>query len=273
MSNIVKENNWAVSHRLRFIESLAWWKGIVNRQEVVAFFNVSLAQASSDLQHYVDLNPEALNYNLRMKRYEATSSMKCVLTQPKLEDAVAMFLADDYSAPQTGFSTLRSSENFFGAVQIPMRECAETIERNSILAVLNSLRTRVRCIGKQDGKKDWHWVRPHALGYSGVSWFLRAWCETYDNFQDFSLNRILEIEWSRQHAPLPEPDVEWDEWTTIRLRANKNLSRPDRQSVELDYGMTNGVLEIPVRRAMLGYQLDRMGLSKAEGLPLLEITR
>jgi predicted DNA-binding transcriptional regulator YafY len=112
------------------------------------------------------------------------------------------------------------------------------------------------------------------LGFSGISWFLRAWCETYDKFQDFPLNRILEIEWSRQHAPIPEPDTEWEECMTLRVRANRELSRPERQAVELDYGMTNGVLEIPVRKAMMEYQLEHLGMVKAEGsIPLLEKTR
>jgi hypothetical protein len=265
--------NWACIQRQRFIENLAWWKGIVNRQELIENFGISLAQASSDLQQYVDSNPDALIYSLRQKRYEAVSTMKCVLTRPKLEEAVAMFLVDDTSSPLCGFSTSSSSEKLFGSVQIPVRESSEVIERRSVLAILNSLRIRVRYTGKQDGSKSWHWIRPHALGYNGVSWFLRSWCETYDQFQDFSLNRILEIEWSKQYAPIPESDTEWEEWTTLRLRANRGLSRPERQSVELDYGMTTGVLEIRVRKAMLGYQLDRLGLTNGGGSPLLEISR
>jgi predicted DNA-binding transcriptional regulator YafY len=184
-----------------------------------------------------------------------------------------MLLADDYSSSVWGGATFCSAESLIGTVQFPLRESSDVIERRSVLAILNSLRVRVRYTGQQDGKKDWHWIRPHALGYSGVSWFLRSWCETYDQFQDFSLNRMLEIEWSKQHAPIPEPDTEWEEWTTLRLRANRGLSRPERQAVELDYGMTTGVLKIRVRKAMLGYQLDRLGLASAERTPLLEIPR
>ena len=259
--------------RQRLIENLAWWKGIVNRQDLTEYFGVSLAQASSDLQQYADSNPDALNYSLRQKRYEATPTMKCVLIQPKLQEAAAMFLADDYSSSVWGGPTFCSAESLIGTVQFPLRESSENIERRSVLAILNSLRVRVRYTGQQDGKKDWHWIRPHALGYNGVSWFLRSWCETYDQFRDFSLNRILEIEWSKQYAPSPEPDTEWEEWTTLRLRANRGLSRPERQAVELDYGMTTGVLKIRVRKAMLGCQLARLGLANAGGTPLLEISR
>ncbi len=35
--------------------------------------------------------------------------------------------------------------------------------------------------------------------------------------------------------------------------------------MELDYGMTNGVLELKVRKAMEGYLRDRLGLAMADG--------
>ena len=52
-----------------FIEACAWWKGLVKRQDLAGLFGVSMAQASSDLQRYLELNPGAFVYNLRQKRY------------------------------------------------------------------------------------------------------------------------------------------------------------------------------------------------------------
>jgi len=47
--------------RLRFIEAGAWWKGRVNCQDLAGLFGASMAQASSDLQRYLELNPIAMN--------------------------------------------------------------------------------------------------------------------------------------------------------------------------------------------------------------------
>jgi hypothetical protein len=60
------------------------------------------------------------------------------------------------------------------------------------------------------------------------------------------------------------------------VRANRSLDKVRRQAVELDYGMTNGVLELKVRKAMEGYLRDRLGLSMTDGsvpVPLLECTK
>jgi hypothetical protein len=76
MGNKTNDQNWAATERLRFIEACAWWKGIVQRQDLVGLFGISMAQASSDLQRYLEMNPSAFVYNLRQKRYEATAEMK-----------------------------------------------------------------------------------------------------------------------------------------------------------------------------------------------------
>ena len=95
MGNKTNDRNWAAMERLRFIETCAWWKGVVQRQDLAGLFGVSMAQASSDLQRYLELNPGAFVYNLRQKRYEATPEMKCVLTSPRLDEAVTRFLGGD----------------------------------------------------------------------------------------------------------------------------------------------------------------------------------
>jgi hypothetical protein len=76
MGNKTNDRNWAATERLRFIEACAWWKGIVNQQDLVGLFGVSMAQASSDLQRYLEMNPAAFVYDSRQKRYEATTGVR-----------------------------------------------------------------------------------------------------------------------------------------------------------------------------------------------------
>ncbi len=95
MGNKTNDQNWAATERLRFIEVCAWWKGIVNRHDLVSLFGISMVQASSDLQRYLEMNPGAFVYNLRQKRYEPVAEMKCLMTRPRLDEAVARFLGGD----------------------------------------------------------------------------------------------------------------------------------------------------------------------------------
>ena len=40
MGNKTNDRNWAAMERLRFIETCAWWKGLVNRQDLAGLFGV-----------------------------------------------------------------------------------------------------------------------------------------------------------------------------------------------------------------------------------------
>lgn len=264
MSNKSNEPNWAARERLSFIETCAWWKGIVNRTDLTDLFGVSLAQASMDIQRYQELNPEAMTYNLRLKRYEVAEAMKCVLGRPRLEEAVSRFMDGGFHSAWPGGAAAWDG-SAVAVLRVPTREADEQVARRAFMAILNGQRLRMRYVSVSSGSDDWRRTRPHALGHDGTHWFLRAWCEKNDAFRDFSLSRIGEIEWSREQAKPPQPDHDWQEWVTFRVQANRTLDKAKRQAVELDYGMTDGVLEFKVRKAMQGYLRDRLGLMRADG--------
>lgn len=275
MTNKSNEGNWAVRERLFYIETCAWWKGLVNRHDLTGLYGVSMAQASSDTQRYLDMNPASMVYNLRLKRYEASATMKYVFRRPRLEDAVARFMTGEARSVWPDCPAESEVSNV-AMVGMPAREAGEVVERRAFMAIMNGQRIRIHYTSMHTGKEDWRWVRPHALGHNGTRWHLRAWCEQNNSFRDFAMNRISEIEWSREQARLPQPDAEWQEMVTLRVRANRSLDKVRRQAVELDYGMTNGVLELKVRKAMEGYLRDRLGLSMTDGsvpVPLLECTK
>jgi len=143
------------------------------------------------------------------------------------------------------------------------------VERRVFLAVLNGLRVKVRYASVNSGREEWRWLRPHALGHNGARWHLRAWCEQHDEFRDFTLSRIAEVEWSREHTEMPMADKDWDAWVTLRVCPHQELNADQRKAVERDYAMRNGGLKLKVRKAMEGYLRERLGLVMADGrLPL-----
>jgi len=271
MGNKTNEQNWAATERLRFIEACAWWKGIVKRQDLGGLFGISMAQASSDLQRYLDMNPSSFVYNMRLKRYEATAEMKCVLTRPRLDEAVARFLGGDASSTWTGWAEASTGGGRVALLKMPVREAGADVERRVFLAILNGLRVRVRYASVNSGKEDWRWLLPQALGHNGARWHVRAWCETNGEFRDFTLSRIAEVEWSRQDAKPPIEDKDWEQWMTLQVRPHQDLSAGQRKAVERDYAMRNGVLKFKVRKAMEGYLRERLGLAMADGSPALRL--
>ncbi|MCF7734566.1 MAG: WYL domain-containing protein, partial [Akkermansiaceae bacterium] len=195
----------------------------------------------------------------------ATADMKCVMTHPQLDEAVARFLGGEVRAGWSGLADGAEGTGCVAVLRMPLREAGAVVERRVFLAVLNQLRVRVRYASVNSGKEEWRWLRPHALGHNGARWHLRAWCETNADFRDFTLSRIAEVEWSREPAQQPGADKDWDEWVTLRVSPHRDLKEPQRKAVERDYAMRNGLLKVKVRKAMEGYLRDRLGLTLADG--------
>jgi hypothetical protein len=263
MGNSTNDKNWAAMERLRFIESCAWWKGVLRRQDLIGVFGVSMAQSSSDLQRYLEINPSAFVYNVRSKRYEATPEMKCVLTVPNLDEAVCRFLDGGL---RSGWSGIDPPGNDRVAIlQMPARQAGEQVERRIFQAIFHGYRVHVRYASVNGGKEDWRWLRPHALGHDGARWHARAWCEKNGNFRDFNLSRMAEINWSREKTAIPKKDKDWQTVVTLKVAPHPDLDAAQRKAVERDYAMTGGSLKIKVRKAMEGYLRNRLGIAMAGG--------
>ena len=275
MGNTSNRDQWAVRERLRYLERCAWWRGVVNRHYLAEYFGMSLAQVSSDLQAYQDINPAALTYNLKRKRYEGAPDMQCLLHEPSLEEAMRMFLPGGEAAGQVGRlegGQRSASEVTAPALEVlalPHRPVAPAVARRVFLAVLRKGRLRIRYCSMNSGETAWRWIRPHAFAHDGSRWHARAWCEKNSDFRDFSLGRIMEADWPEEDAgPLPSPDTDWDTWVTLQLRPHRNLSAAKRDAVQLDYGMKDGTVSIPVRRAMEDYLRARLLLPLRDGSEL-----
>ena len=162
----------------------------------------------------------------------------------------------------------------FGSVallKMPVREASADVERRVFLAVLNGLRIKVKYASVNSSKEEWRWLRPQALGHNGARWHVRAWCETKDEFRDFTLSRVVDVEWSREQTEAPQQDKDWTQWISLQVRPHHELSDGQRKSVERDYGMRGGVLKLKVRKAMEGYLRERLGLAMADGSPALKL--
>ena len=273
MGNSTNEKQWAAVQRLRFVEQSAYWRGTVNRQDLLETFGVSPAQATADLQKFQELCPGVLHYNLKRKRYESRSDMTCRLHEPRFEEALARFLGADLAAP-AGLLDAATAPAAVATVVLPRRAAPAAVVRAVFLAVLHGLRLRVRYQSLSGKAITWRWLRPHAFGHDGYRWHVRAWSEESELFLDFVLGRIVEVEWPEQAVDLPEPDADWDTWEELVLQPCTGLSPEQRAAVLSDYAMSDGRLVLRVRRAMVDYTLAHLRLplrSRNEPGPVLEL--
>lgn len=72
MSNSTNSDSAFPALRLAWIERRAARVGTIQRKEICEAFDISLAQASSDLQRIQELLPGCLDYDLKAKHYRWT---------------------------------------------------------------------------------------------------------------------------------------------------------------------------------------------------------
>ena len=66
----------AQKEKLEFVEHLAYFNGVVNRDDITNRFGISPASATNTLSRYNQMAPGNLSYDIRLKRYEISTSFK-----------------------------------------------------------------------------------------------------------------------------------------------------------------------------------------------------
>lgn len=110
----------------------------------------------------------------------------------------------------------------------------------------------------------WRTICPHSIVETNIRPHIRAWLVEKKEFGDLVPNRIIEIhdaintEWVGADA-----DAKWNTFIDIQLIPSMQRTELQRQVIERDYKMVNGVLTIPTRACLIYYQLSAMYLVDA----------
>lgn len=227
-------------------------------------FSLSPAQATNDLRRFQELNPGALSYDLSEKRYRGSKSMRCVLHEPKLREGLAAFLGG------SGLAVTRPviEGPRLAEAMLPERGAQPLVERHLLMAALNGLQVRVKYHSARSGTVKERTLAPHAFGWEGSRWHARAFDYESGEYRDFVLGRVESSQWPKDLAEELPVDQDWEQIESVKLVINRELSVGQRTALGLDYGLgPDGVLELPVRRAMRGYQLKLLGLD-IDGQPV-----
>ena len=255
---------WGVERRLEFIDFRLFWDGRINRGDLTEQFGISIPQASADLARYQEMAPHNLSYDPSLKCYLATQAYRPMF---EVEDA-GRYLAQLNSLAS---GTIAREEAWlaetpeFRIVPTPGR----SVDSRSLKAVLRGIRDRlalrIRYQSMSKPEPHWRWISPHALGFDGFRWHVRALCHNDKTFKDFVFARIYEIGESQPHPMDSDADEAWFDSVTVIISPHPGLSESQANAVKLDYDMPEGVRVISISSAFLYYFLKHMGLDGDPG--------
>lgn len=252
---------WGVERRLEFIEFRLFWEGGVNRSDIIDMFDVSVPQASKDLTLYQERAPHNALYDKSAKRYVASEHFEPHFLKPDPDGYLSRL-----RSVAEGLIDLSDS----WITQVPDTDIALTPRRDIDATVLRTVLSAVRdrrsvdihyqSMSKERPDAIWRRITPHAFGYDGFRWHVRAYCHLTDKFKDFLLPRVLGIGSLGEGGPDAQRDVLWQERFGVEIGPHPDLTPGQKAVVAKDYGMDSGSAVLTVRYAMLFYVLKRLGL-------------
>lgn len=238
-SSVSVDFPYTVRQRMEHIERCLFWKGELQRADIVERFGVNPAQAATDFSAYMAIAPGNMEYNKSRKRYLPLKDFAPRFIRPTSLDEFAGVISPAVNVE---------------AWPMPAR----TASSETLQAVVRAIRQResleVRYQSMTDPKPSWRWLSPHAFASDGERWHVRAFCHRREEFRDFVLGRIIATRHTKATNISADNDVDWHAFVTVVVKPNPALSEDQQVAIAAEYAMPRSrELKIRLRKSMLFY--------------------
>lgn len=249
---------------MEFIDFRLRWEGRLNRSDLTTHFSISVPQASLDIAKYLEMAPANMAYDKSARVYVAGASFT-----PLFASSSASQYLNELLSVQTGLLGLEAS--FLGwrpttdVVPAPGRQLNSDTLAGLVSAIRGQRPVSVLYQSMTQTVPQPRTISPHALANDGFRWHVRAFCHLRQQFRDFVIARILDIDASADTYVEPAADEHWTRTVELKIAPNPELAEAHRRVIELDYGMVGGRAVLDCRQALLFYALKHLGLDQLTG--------
>ncbi len=266
--------NYAQRQRLQFIESVAYWEGLVGRPRVSDVFQVSENHITRDFAAYRKAFPENLDYDVSARAYRPGKKFRPRVGSGSPEEYLALLR----TYLETGsVAVLPSIGEGVEAVCLPppsapldkdvLREVTRALHQE------HGVRIRYQSLNSPEATERDIW--PHALVFAGVRWHVRAFDSRRMIFTDFVLARMLSATAIDTGCPVElDTDRDWVETVQVDIRPASKLNADQQTVIAKEYGMTlvdgEWLWQVPLRRCLVPYFLTwlRLDLGETKSYPI-----
>lgn len=245
--------------RLAFIEMRLRFVGEFRRQDLVSRFGIKTAAATRDLSTYKELGPRNLDYDPKGKVYVRGEWFRPVFHFSA--ERVLTWLSQGFGDGEPiRFKSLIACEGLW---------LSNTIDLETLSVVTRAIHRKAaveisyRALSSGLTTRE---IVPFALADNGQRWHVRAFDRRSGEFRDFVLARIADaqiVTGNVGEQETSDQDIQWNRIAELELVPHPaNVQHPD--TIEAEYGMENGVLNLRVRAAMAGYLMRRWNVDCTE---------
>lgn len=238
--------------RLAFIDFSLFFLGELRRSDLASKFETGPSGATRDIALYRALAPDNCELDNSLKTYKPLQTFRPLFKHSARR--VLTVLSEGFGEGiGEGTDSLVRSE-----VPTPLAEPKPEVIAPISRAIHQGLAVRLHYTSVESGRTEKTLV-PIALVNTGVRWHARAYDRLRKEFRDYVLTRMenpVVLEDSPATAEeTVNADTQWTRVIRLPLIPHPNHRRPE--VVAMDYGMTDGILMVPVRAANAGYMLQR----------------
>mgnify|MGYP000414180858 CR=1 FL=1 len=255
---------WELLLRYRLIEIVAYWEGRLTTNHLRNSFGIGRQQASGDINAYMkEVAPGNLEYDRFLKGYKPSASFKPVVTTGTADEYLHILsrtkdIAHTFAGLDLGFANTHM-------LQLPSRPVDPIIIRALVQAAREQRRVDIGYISVNNPETDGRIIVPHTLVCTPMRWHVRGYCEKNGQYRDFVLSRfrgVPDIMEASEHGI--ENDEAWQTEIELSIQPDPRLNDAQKDVISHDYGMTNSVLAVPCKAALLQYVLLAYKLEKKE---------
>lgn len=251
--------SWSQDRRMKFVDFRLRWEGRINRTDLAEFFDISLPQATADLSRYGEAAPHNFEYDKSSKAYLRTANFQPLYPRSSSKAYLAELLALSGGIVD-GESTFLKWRPPVASLPTIGRQVEGEVLVRLLLAIREGRMVKVDYQSVSRPNATQRIFSPHAFTHDGSRWHVRAYCHTRKRFWDFVVARIASVELGVKSPVSPLDDEEWRTELTLKIGPHPGLSEASKRALAADYGMSEGVLEVKCRQAMLFYVLSNLGL-------------
>ena len=253
----IKQVRWDLALRYRLIETVAWWEGRLTTVHLIQSFWISRQQASKDINTYITEHaPKNLTYDKQLKGYVPSKQFKPLFIDDSASAYLHLLNQTHSRAPHVEGLALAYAHTM--VLEVPDRTIRPEVLRPLLKACRDSEVIEVEYVSLANPAPETRLIAPHTLIYTGMRWHVRAYCEKNREYRDFVLSRLRgQPEFERKTENLIDEDEDWNTKVAVIIEPDSRLKPEQKAIIEADFGMEDGVLVIPTRRALVKYVLQR----------------
>ncbi|GAA0855961.1 WYL domain-containing protein [Aliiglaciecola litoralis] len=259
MSDQLNQFTHAQRERLAFIDFSLQYFGHIARTDLIQRFKTGLAASTRDFTAYKELAPDNLTLVHQTKSYHRTDRFKPIFKHDP--EVILTSLSRGFG---NGISSgIQPSEQCFDAVRLIHPD--QTIIAALMRAIHNKQPIKCAYVSVSSGEST-RVIVPHAIVNNGHRWHVRAYDRKHQSFRDFVCTRFTGITALQQSINTCEGrqyDQQWHQQIELNLIAHPSIPQP--KAIQMDYGMTDGKLQLKVRAALAAYLLRQWQVDCSKG--------